>query len=49
MREDMHGMDLEILDNSECSSLEEFDAQDMVCTRGRAPRFDSACNVSNFL
>ncbi|CAH2242355.1 jg19968 [Pararge aegeria aegeria] len=44
MREDMHGMDLEVLDDSECSSLIEFDKTDMVCTKGRPPRFDSACN-----
>ncbi|XP_023943671.1 scolexin B isoform X2 [Bicyclus anynana] len=44
MREDMHAMDLEVLDDSECSSLIEFDSTDMVCTKGRPPRFDSACN-----
>lgn len=46
MREEMHGMDLEILADEECSNLVEFDKQDMICTRGRPPRYDSACNVS---
>ncbi|XP_034828403.1 scolexin B-like isoform X1 [Maniola hyperantus] len=44
MREDMHGMDLQVLDDDQCSSLIEFDKTDMICTKGRAPRFDSACN-----
>ncbi|XP_045449380.1 scolexin B-like [Melitaea cinxia] len=44
MREEMHGMDLEILADEECSNLVEFDKQDMICTRGRPPRYDSACN-----
>ncbi|CAH0723886.1 unnamed protein product, partial [Brenthis ino] len=44
MREDMHGMDLEVLDDNECSSLEQFNAEDMICTKGRPPRYDSACN-----
>lgn len=46
MREEMHGMDLEILADEQCSDLVEFDKQDMICTRGRPPRYDSACNVS---
>ncbi|CAH2085669.1 unnamed protein product [Euphydryas editha] len=44
MREKMHVMDLEILADEECSNLVEFDKQDMICTRGRPPRYDSACN-----
>lgn len=47
MREDMHGMDLQVLDDNECSSLEQFNAEDMICTKGRPPRYDSACNVSS--
>ncbi|XP_050666973.1 scolexin B-like isoform X1 [Leptidea sinapis] len=44
MRSEMHAMDLEVLPNSECDPLEPFDPADMICTRGRAPKLDSACN-----
>ncbi|XP_013137738.1 PREDICTED: scolexin B-like isoform X2 [Papilio polytes] len=44
MRHEMHGMDLTLLAEEECSKLEEYDSQDMICIRGRAPRYDSACN-----
>ncbi|XP_047531796.1 scolexin B-like [Vanessa atalanta] len=44
MREDMHAMDLEILADEDCSDLLEYDGADMICTKGRAPRYDSACN-----
>ncbi|XP_013161711.1 PREDICTED: scolexin B-like [Papilio xuthus] len=44
MRHEMHGMDLTLLAEEECARLEEYDSQDMICIRGRAPRYDSACN-----
>ncbi|KPJ13067.1 Scolexin B [Papilio machaon] len=44
MRHEMHGMDLSLLAEEECARLEEYDSQDMICIRGRAPRYDSACN-----
>ncbi|CAG4982761.1 unnamed protein product [Parnassius apollo] len=44
MRHEMHGMELSILSEEECAALEEFDSQDMICAKGRPPRFDSACN-----
>lgn len=47
MRSDMHGMELEIQEDNVCQTkLEQYKAQDMLCTKGRPPRFDSACNVS---
>ncbi|CAH2040337.1 unnamed protein product, partial [Iphiclides podalirius] len=44
MRHEMHGMKLEILDDEECSVLEEYDSEDMICAKGRPPNYDSACN-----
>ncbi|CAK1543904.1 unnamed protein product [Leptosia nina] len=44
MRPDEHAMDLEVLPNSSCSKLIEFDPQDMLCATGRPPRYDTACN-----
>ncbi|XP_072929330.1 scolexin B-like isoform X2 [Epargyreus clarus] len=44
MRHEMHGMDLKTLGDAECTRLQEYNPQDMLCTRGRPPRNDSACN-----
>ncbi|XP_068623951.1 scolexin B-like isoform X2 [Battus philenor] len=44
MRHQMHGMDLYLLPDEECSKLEEYDSQDMICITGRPPKYDSACN-----
>ncbi|XP_032515946.2 scolexin B-like [Danaus plexippus] len=44
MRHEMHGMDLEVQSDEECGKLVEYDPQDMLCARGRPPRYDSACN-----
>lgn len=49
MRDEMHGMELEVLDDEVCrAALVEYNPKDMICTRGRAPRYDSACNVSTY-
>lgn len=48
MRDEMHGMDLEIVSDSVCKEkLEQYNKKDMLCAKGRPPRYDSACNVSN--
>ncbi|XP_063635404.1 scolexin B-like [Cydia splendana] len=44
MREEMHLMELETIDNDACAKLEQFSPEDMFCAKGRPPRFDSACN-----
>ncbi|XP_038220098.1 scolexin B-like isoform X2 [Zerene cesonia] len=44
MRPDMHAMDLEVLSDSACGELVEYDPQDMLCATGRPPRYDTACN-----
>ncbi|XP_060802209.1 scolexin B isoform X4 [Amyelois transitella] len=45
MRHNMHGMELSVLADEECSNkLLQFNPEDMLCTRGRPPRYDSACN-----
>ncbi|GBP87486.1 Scolexin B [Eumeta japonica] len=44
MSHHMHAMELAVQEDSVCSVLPEFDALDMICTRGRPPRLDSACN-----
>ncbi|CAG4945819.1 unnamed protein product [Colias eurytheme] len=44
MRPDMHAMDLEVLSDSDCGELVEYDSQDMLCATGRPPRYDTACN-----
>lgn len=49
MRSDEHAMDLEVLPSANCSKLIEFDPVDMLCVRGRPPRYDTACNVSILL
>lgn len=49
MRHEMHGMELEVKADSECKeALEQYESKAMLCTKGRAPRYDSACNVSIF-
>lgn len=43
----MHAMDLVTVADEVCSrKLEQYDPHDMLCTTGRPPRNDSACNVS---
>ncbi|GBP87484.1 Scolexin B [Eumeta japonica] len=44
MSHHMHAMELAVQEDSVCSVLPEFDALDMICTRGRPPRLDSACS-----
>ncbi|XP_026330242.1 scolexin B-like [Hyposmocoma kahamanoa] len=45
MRHDMHGMDLEVQADSACQeALVQYEPKTMLCTKGRAPRYDSACN-----
>nr|XP_053605882.1 scolexin B-like [Plodia interpunctella] len=45
MRHEMHAMELAVQKDEVCSSrLPQYEAQDMLCTRGRPPRYDSACN-----
>lgn len=46
MRNEMHGMELEVLADNVCErKFIEYSHEDMICTKGRAPRYDSACNV----
>ncbi|XP_026330479.1 scolexin B-like [Hyposmocoma kahamanoa] len=45
MRNEMHSMDLEVKADSVCQeALIEYEPKTMLCTKGRAPRYDSACN-----
>ncbi|CAH3924503.1 scolexin B-like isoform X1 [Pieris brassicae] len=44
MRPQEHAMDLEVLADSSCAKLIEYDSQDMLCATGRPPRYDTACN-----
>ncbi|KOB71952.1 Scolexin B, partial [Operophtera brumata] len=44
MRSAMHAMELAVQPDEACSKLEQFKKEDMLCTRGRPPRYDSACN-----
>ncbi|XP_073952570.1 scolexin B-like [Choristoneura fumiferana] len=44
MRQEMHGMALQVLSDEECAQLQQFQAEDMFCAQGLSPRFDSACN-----
>ncbi|KAG6441751.1 hypothetical protein O3G_MSEX001951 [Manduca sexta] len=44
MRSEMHAMELSVQSNEVCSKLEQFEAKDMLCAKGRPPRYDSACN-----
>ncbi|CAH0673883.1 unnamed protein product [Spodoptera exigua] len=44
MRSDMHGMELAVQSDEVCSSLEQYNNKDMLCVKGRPPRYDSACN-----
>ncbi|KAJ8724537.1 hypothetical protein PYW08_016011 [Mythimna loreyi] len=44
MRSEMHGMELAVQSNDVCSTLEQYNSQDMLCVKGTPPRFDSACN-----
>lgn len=47
MRPEMHGMDLEVKADSVCQeAMEQYEPKTMLCTKGRAPKYDSACNVS---
>lgn len=47
MRHEMHGMELEVRADSECKeALVQYEPKTMLCAKGRAPRYDSACNVS---
>lgn len=46
MRSDMHGMELSVQSDEVCKTLEQYNPQDMLCVKGRPPRYDSACNVS---
>lgn len=50
MRSDMHGMELAVQEDDVCkTALVQYSAEDMLCTKGRPPRLDSACNVSNVI
>lgn len=49
MRHEMHGMELSVQTDEVCSTLVEYNKQDMLCAKGRPPRYDSACNVSIYL
>ncbi|KAM3967064.1 scolexin B [Aphomia sociella] len=40
----MHGMELSVQADDQCAKLEQYSSKDMLCTKGRPPRFDSACN-----
>uniref|UniRef100_A0A1E1W1P6 trypsin n=2 Tax=Pectinophora gossypiella TaxID=13191 RepID=A0A1E1W1P6_PECGO len=45
MREQMHGMELQIMADNKCKeAMIQYEADNMICTRGRPPRYDSACN-----
>ncbi|XP_041968331.1 scolexin B-like isoform X2 [Aricia agestis] len=44
MRHDMHVFELEIQSDEVCSELEQYNPQDMLCAKGRPPKYDSACN-----
>lgn len=44
MRKDMHAMELSTQSDEVCSKLEQYNSLDMICAKGRPPRFDSACN-----
>ncbi|XP_022826065.1 scolexin B isoform X2 [Spodoptera litura] len=44
MRSDMHGMELAVQSDDVCSTLEQYNSKDMLCVKGRPPRYDSACN-----
>lgn len=46
MRSDMHGMYLSVQSDETCRTLEQYNPKDMLCVKGRPPRYDSACNVS---
>ena len=47
MRHEMHAMELAVQSDDVCSTLEQFNPEDMLCVKGLPPRFDSVCNVSN--
>ncbi|XP_026725974.1 scolexin B-like isoform X1 [Trichoplusia ni] len=45
MRSDMHKMEMAVQPEEVCkSALPEYRSKDMVCVKGRPPRFDSACS-----
>ncbi|KAI5646867.1 trypsin domain-containing protein [Phthorimaea operculella] len=46
MRDEMHAMDLRVMPDSKCKQeLVQYEPEHMICTQGRPPRFDSACNI----
>lgn len=45
MRHNMHAMDMETIPDEVCARrFIEFDKHDMICTKGRPPRYDNGCN-----
>lgn len=47
MRSDMRSMGLEVMADSACQeALVQYEPENMLCAKGRGPRYDSTCNVS---
>ncbi|KAJ2947383.1 hypothetical protein O0L34_g17151 [Tuta absoluta] len=45
MRDEMHAMELRVMPDSTCKqALLQYEPDNMICTQGRPPRLDSACN-----
>ncbi|XP_037296977.1 scolexin B-like [Manduca sexta] len=43
IQSEMHGKKLSVQSNEVCSKLEQFKAEDMLCAKGRPPRYDFVC------
>ncbi|XP_028161957.1 scolexin B-like isoform X2 [Ostrinia furnacalis] len=44
MRSEMHAMHLRTQSDATCKKLKQYNPHDMLCARGYAPNYDSACN-----
>nr|AXY94756.1 scolexin [Galleria mellonella] len=44
MSQIMHGRELSVQADDVCLKLEQYRSKDMICTKGRPPRYDFACN-----